>query len=57
MDSSMADSWSYTCFTEDFDASVLANDCGSSEPDLYWEGEFQGPTDDARLTTEAALPL
>ena len=37
----MDDSWSYTCFTEDFDASVLANDCGSSwEPDLYWEGEF-----------------
>ena len=54
----MADSWSYTCFTEDFDASVLANDCGSSwEPDLYWEGEFQGATDDARLTTEAQQDL
>ena len=54
----MDDSWSYTCFTEDFDASVLANDCGSSwEPDLYWEGEFQGATDDARLTTEAQQDL
>ena len=49
-DSSMDDYETYTCFTEDFDAPVLGS---SWEPDLYWENEFQGPTDDIRLTTEA----